>query len=31
MSKQFEGVLLGEKLRFSLVVSRFNDFITRKL
>jgi len=31
MSKQFEGVLLGEKLRLGLVVSRFNDFITRKL
>jgi 6,7-dimethyl-8-ribityllumazine synthase len=31
MSKNFEGLLLGEKLRFGLVISRFNDFITKKL
>ncbi len=31
MSKHFEGKLLGEGLRFGLVVSRFNEFITKKL
>ncbi|MBN1862076.1 MAG: 6,7-dimethyl-8-ribityllumazine synthase [Dehalococcoidales bacterium] len=31
MKKQFEGSLLGKGLKFGLVVSRFNDFITRKL
>jgi 6,7-dimethyl-8-ribityllumazine synthase len=31
MSKYFEGKLLGEGLRFGLVVSRFNEFITKKL
>ena len=31
MSKQFEGKLLGEGLRFGLVISRFNEFITKKL
>lgn len=31
MSKHFEGSLLGEGLRFGLVVSRFNEFITKKL
>jgi len=31
MGKPFEGVLLGKGLRFGLVASRFNDFITRKL
>ncbi len=31
MSKHFEGKLLGEGLRFGLVVSRFNDFISKKL
>jgi 6,7-dimethyl-8-ribityllumazine synthase len=31
MSKRFEGVLLGKGLKFGVVVSRFNDFITRKL
>ncbi|MBE9478015.1 MAG: 6,7-dimethyl-8-ribityllumazine synthase, partial [Chloroflexi bacterium] len=31
MSKQFEGMLLGEGLKFGLVISRFNDFVTRKL
>lgn len=30
MSK-FEGLLLGEGLKFGVVVSRFNEFITRKL
>ncbi len=31
MSKSFEGVLLGKGLRFGIVVSRFNDFISSKL
>src|SRR4030067_1063235 len=31
MSKHFEGKLLGEGLKFGLVVSRFNEFITKKL
>jgi 6,7-dimethyl-8-ribityllumazine synthase len=31
MSKRFEGMLLGKGLKFGLVVSRFNDFITKKL
>lgn len=31
MGKQYEGALLGEGLRFGLVVSRFNEFITAKL
>ncbi len=31
MNKHFEGVLLGEGLKFGLVVSRFNEFITKKL
>ncbi len=31
MGKYFEGKLLGEGLRFGLVVSRFNEFITKKL
>ncbi len=31
MNKHFEGVLLGKGLKFGLVVSRFNDFITKKL
>ena len=31
MSKHFEGKLLGEGLRFGLVVSRFSEFITKKL
>lgn len=31
MSKHYQGVLLGEGLRFGLVVSRFNEFITAKL
>ena len=31
MNKKFEGKLLGEGLRFGVVVSRFNEFITQKL
>lgn len=31
MGKRYEGKLLGEGLRFGLVVSRFNEFITTKL
>ena len=31
MGKLFEGVLLGKGLKFGLVVSRFNEFITKKL
>jgi 6,7-dimethyl-8-ribityllumazine synthase len=31
MSQHFEGVLLGKGLKFGLVVSRFNEFLTRKL
>jgi 6,7-dimethyl-8-ribityllumazine synthase len=31
MSKRFEGMLLGKGLKFGLVVSRFNEFITNKL
>ena len=31
MSKVFEGVLLGKGLKFGLVASRFNEFITKKL
>src|SRR3989337_713433 len=31
MGKNFEGQLLGKGLKFGLVVSRFNDFITNKL
>jgi len=31
MSKPFEGMLLGRGLKFGLVVSRFNEFITKKL
>ncbi len=31
MSKSFEGSLLGEGLKFGLVVSRFNEFITSRL
>ncbi len=31
MGKLFEGVLLGKGLKFALVVSRFNEFFTRKL
>jgi 6,7-dimethyl-8-ribityllumazine synthase len=31
MSKSFEGMLLGKGLKFGLVVSRFNEFITKKM
>ncbi len=31
MNRQFEGKLLGKGLKFGLVVSRFNEFITSKL
>ena len=31
MGKLFEGMLLGKGLKFAVVVSRFNEFITRKL
>ncbi|MEE8619326.1 MAG: 6,7-dimethyl-8-ribityllumazine synthase [Dehalococcoidales bacterium] len=31
MSKLFEGALLGKGLKFGLVVSRFNEFFTKKL
>ena len=31
MSQHFEGVLLGKGLKFGLVVSRFNEFLTKKL
>jgi len=31
VSKVYEGNLLGEGLRFGIVISRFNDFITHKL
>ena len=31
MSKRFEGKLIGEGLKFGLVVSRFNEFFTDKL
>jgi 6,7-dimethyl-8-ribityllumazine synthase len=31
MAKIFEGKLIGDKQRFGIVVSRFNEFITNKL
>jgi len=31
MNKRFEGTLLGEGLKFGIVISRFNEFITRRL
>lgn len=31
MSKNYQGVLLGKGLRFGVVVSRFNEFITSRL
>jgi len=31
VNKHFEGMLLGKGLKFGLVVSRFNEFITKKL
>ncbi len=30
-NKTFEGMLLGEGLKFGMVVARFNDFITNKM
>lgn len=31
MSKLFEGMLLGKGLKFGIVVSRFNEFISKRL
>jgi len=31
MNKHFEGMLLGKGLKFGLVISRFNEFITKRL
>jgi 6,7-dimethyl-8-ribityllumazine synthase len=31
MNKRFEGMLLGKGLKFGLIISRSNEFITRKL
>ena len=31
MSNQYEGTLLGQGLKFGVVVARFNEFITQKL
>jgi 6,7-dimethyl-8-ribityllumazine synthase len=31
VNKTFEGMLLGEGLKFGIVIARFNDFITAKL
>lgn len=31
MTRSYEGHLLGQGLKFGIVVSRFNEFITRKL
>jgi len=31
MNKPFEGMLLGKGLKFGLVISRFNEFVTKKL
>jgi 6,7-dimethyl-8-ribityllumazine synthase len=31
MNKNFEGMLLGKGLKFGLVISRFNEFITKRL
>jgi 6,7-dimethyl-8-ribityllumazine synthase len=31
MGRQYEGILTGEGLKFGIVVSRFNDFITHRL
>lgn len=31
MTKVYEGKLIGEGLRFGIIVSRFNEFITKKL
>ena len=31
MSNLYEGTLLGKGLKFGVVVSRFNEFITKRL
>jgi 6,7-dimethyl-8-ribityllumazine synthase len=31
MSKQYEGTLLGKGLKFGLVISRFNEFFSKKM
>lgn len=31
MAKDYEGILIGKSLKFAVVVSRFNELITRKL
>ena len=31
MSRSFEGMLIGKGLKFGLVISRFNEFISKKL
>jgi 6,7-dimethyl-8-ribityllumazine synthase len=31
MAKQYEGILIGKGLKFAVVVSRFNELITKKL
>jgi 6,7-dimethyl-8-ribityllumazine synthase len=31
MSKQYEGMLLGEGLKFGVVISRFNEFFSQKM
>ncbi len=31
MTKNYEGMLLGQGLKFGLVISRFNEFITKRL
>ncbi len=31
MNKNFEGMRLGKGLKFGLVISRFNDFLTKRL
>ncbi len=31
MSKQYEGTLLGKGLKFGVVISRFNEFFSKKL
>jgi 6,7-dimethyl-8-ribityllumazine synthase len=31
VGKVFEGMLLGEGLKFGVVISRFNEFVTKKL
>lgn len=31
MNKSYQGMLLGKGLKFGLVISRFNEFITKKL